>query len=68
MIQYDKPPHWERIDHTRLSVQNLEQSKEWDPVKLLLAEDFESFWPQSYEKFNRDNFINGQKLVSLLNE
>lgn len=32
-------------------------SKEWDQAKKLLSEDFECYWPQSNEKFNRDNFI-----------
>lgn len=31
--------------------------REWDQVKNLLSEDFEAYWPQSNEKFNRDNFI-----------
>lgn len=32
-------------------------TQQWDQAKKLLAEDFEAIWPQSNEKFNRDNFI-----------
>ncbi len=32
-------------------------SQEWDQAKALLAPEFEAYWPQSNEKFNRDNFI-----------
>lgn len=33
------------------------KNQEWNEVKKLLSEDFECSWPQSKEKFNRDNFI-----------
>ncbi|MBK7963223.1 MAG: hypothetical protein IPK04_19785 [Bdellovibrionales bacterium] len=33
------------------------KNQEWDQAKDLLSEDFEAYWPQSNEKFNRDNFI-----------
>ncbi|MBK8202515.1 MAG: hypothetical protein IPK68_09465 [Bdellovibrionales bacterium] len=33
------------------------KNQEWDSAKSLLSEDFEALWPQSCEKFNRDNFI-----------
>ncbi|MGE0633926.1 MAG: hypothetical protein AB7O96_16045 [Pseudobdellovibrionaceae bacterium] len=33
------------------------KNREWDEAKKLLSEDFECCWPQSNEKFNRDNFI-----------
>ncbi len=32
-------------------------NQEWDQAKKLLSEDFEACWPQSNEKFTRDNFI-----------
>jgi hypothetical protein len=33
------------------------KNQEWDQAKALLSEDFEAYWPQSNEKFDRDNFI-----------
>lgn len=33
------------------------KTQEWDQAKALLSDDFEALWPQSCEKFNRDNFI-----------
>lgn len=33
------------------------KNQEWCQAKELLSEDFEAYWPQSNEKFNRDNFI-----------
>ena len=32
-------------------------NQDWDQAKSILTDDFEALWPQSSEKFNRDNFI-----------
>lgn len=32
-------------------------NKDWSLAKGLLRDDFEAYWPQSNEKFNRDSFI-----------
>lgn len=33
------------------------EEREWDQVRQLLHEDFSAHWPQSGERFNRDEFI-----------
>lgn len=33
------------------------KEQRWDDARALLADEFDAYWPQSNEKFRRDNFI-----------
>jgi len=33
------------------------RDQKWEQVKVLLAEDFKAFWPQSKEKMDANGFI-----------